>query len=231
MDEREIEAGRCPLGRFRARQHARQAAHAASHGLDVAAAEPRRGGCTGRDARSRLEFRGKRLRLDAVAFELTRPDPHPDPGGRRAQLQGEHHAPENGGADARGVVHGPQGGGRRLLQQPMHEDLGATVPQAGAGGRPKNANNGNGSERRSSISSKSSSERRSRASRRWASRSSWMPTSVRVRSVVFARHRRRRAVRSHRAFVVERFSCGAFCSRCSLRADIPSSVSGSNRQR
>ena len=132
-DQRGVEAlGRSP-GRLTATQQPRKAAHAAPHGLDVAAGKPGRGRGPRGDAGCGLEFCGQRARLlrprlDTVAFELPRPDPRPDRAGRRAQLEGEHHAPENGRVHLPGVVHRPQRRRRRPFKQPVHEDPRVAAP-------------------------------------------------------------------------------------------------------
>ena len=58
-----------------------------------------------------------------MARKLPRPDPRPHLGRRQAQLQGEHHPAQDRGIDRPGVVDGPQGRRRRLLQKPVHEHL------------------------------------------------------------------------------------------------------------
>ena len=77
----------------------------------------------GRDElpRERVSLVGSRL--DAVVFELPRPDPRPHRRGRRPQLERETHAAQHGVADRSGVVHGPESRSRRPLQQPVHIDL------------------------------------------------------------------------------------------------------------
>ena len=140
-DECGVVPGRRLLRRLLAREDPGQAAHAAAHRGEVAAAEPRGGGGPGRHPGGRLELPGQRERivrprLDTVARKLPRPDPRPHPGRRQAQLQGEHHPAQDGGIDRPGIVDGPQGRRRRPLQQPVHEHLRlAAGPESTRSGR------------------------------------------------------------------------------------------------
>ena len=135
LDEPEIEARRRTLRRLLAPEHPRKAPNPVTHFGDASAREPGGGGRPGSYPGGGLELPCERERiftrgLDAVARELPRPDPGPHSRRRAAELEREHHAPEDGLAHPAGAVHGPEGRRRRRLEQPVHECLGARVPEA-----------------------------------------------------------------------------------------------------
>ena len=111
-----------------------------AHRIDAAAREPGRRRRSGPHPWSGFELPCEREHLftrglDAVARELPRPDPGPHAGRRAAKLQREHHPPKDGLAHLAGAVHGPEGRGRRRLEQPVQVHLGARVPEGHARAR------------------------------------------------------------------------------------------------
>ena len=126
------------MGRLLPREHPGEALHPAPHGLESAALHQfRRRRHPRRDPRGDVvvgrESAGIELvRLDAVPRELPRPDPGPDARRRLAELDREHHAPEHRLTGLFGAVRGPEGGDRSVLEEPVHEHLGAVGPEPGA---------------------------------------------------------------------------------------------------
>ena len=90
-----------------------QALHAAPHGTQVAIAQQGRGSHgAGGHARRSVELVGQgagvlHTRLNAVALQLARPDVLANRGRRLAQLDREHHAPQDGAVDIARFVDGP----------------------------------------------------------------------------------------------------------------------------
>ena len=138
-----------PCGGLLAPEHPGEAPDPVAHRVDAAAREPGRRRRPGPHPGGGLELPRERehvlaLRLDAVARELARPDPGPHPGRRAAKLEREHHPPKDRLAHPAGAVHGPEGRGRRRLEQPVHEHLGARVALGHARVRPEEPPRGEG---------------------------------------------------------------------------------------
>ena len=133
LDEAErSNLGGGPCGGRLAPEHPGEAPDPVAHRVDAPAREPGGGGRPGPHPGGCVELPGEREHvfirgLDAVARELPRPYLRPHPGRRAAKLEREHHAPKDGLAHPAGAVHGPEGRGRRRLEQPVHEHLGARV--------------------------------------------------------------------------------------------------------